>query len=275
MKIDNFLRKFIPAVPLLSRTPVGFFLDLPDIFIRKSRREWNRLPPASLRMRIGVGNRLLFNHQAFLYGGRSLVEELSGRGYLCPTSDVLELGCGCGRNAIALIDFLDEGGSYIGQDVDSGMISWCKSNLSDDRTRFFHADLYSGVYNPEGRKISDYKFPASDHSIDLITAVSVFSHLLYNDLVHYLREASRVLRVGGNMHMTLFVMDYIRPRLGDRWHFSHKKGPAYVESPRYPEAAVAYDESTIEAVLEQNDLQLIEIYNQDVHQQTLIVSNQG
>ncbi len=75
--------------------------------------------------------------------------------------------------------------------------------------------------------------------------------------------------------MTLFVMDYIRPRLGARWHFSHKKGPAYVESLRYPEAAVAYDESTIEAVLEQNDLQLIEIYNQDVHQQTLIVSNQG
>jgi SAM-dependent methyltransferase len=275
VKIDNLLRKFIPAVPLLSRTPVGFFLDLPDIFIRRSRQEWKPLPPASLRMRIGVGNRLLFNHQAFLDGGRSLVEELSRRGYLRPTSDILELGCGCGRNAIAIMDFLDENGSYIGQDVDSEMINWCKSNLSDDRTRFFHADLYSGVYNPDGTEISDYAFPASDHSVDLITAVSVFSHLLYNDLLHYIHEASRVLRVGGNLHMTLFIMDYIRPRLGDRWHFSHRIGPAYVESLRYPEAAVAYDESKIDAILERYNLQLIEIYNQDVHQQTLIVSNQG
>ena len=77
------------------------------------------------------------------------------------------------------------------------------------------------------------------------------------------------------MHMTLFIMDYIRPRLGDRWHFSHRIGPAYIESLRYPEAAAAYDESTIKVVLEQNDLQLIEIYNQDAHQQTLIVSNNG
>ena len=31
--------------------------------------------------------------------------------------------------------------------------------------------------------------------------------------------------------------------LGRRWTFEHRRGNAYVESPRYPEAAVAYHEA--------------------------------
>ena len=49
-------------------------------------------------------------------------------------------------------------------------------------------------------------------------AVSVFSHLLYADADHYIRESSRVLMPGGYLHMTFFIMDYIRPHLGQRCH---------------------------------------------------------
>jgi hypothetical protein len=45
--------------------------------------------------------------------------------------------------------------------------------------------------------------------------------------------------------MTFFCIDDLRDLnfLGGRWPFPHRDGPAYVENPQYPEAAVAYDRS--------------------------------
>src|SRR6266850_1514648 len=99
---DRLLRRLVPAVPAIARTPLAPALDLADFFVRLGRPEWAHLPPASLRMRIGVGNRILRNHRDFIEAGRSLVAELSAKGYLDPGATVLELGCGCGRNALAL-----------------------------------------------------------------------------------------------------------------------------------------------------------------------------
>jgi cyclopropane fatty-acyl-phospholipid synthase-like methyltransferase len=172
-------------------------------------------------MRIGVGNRILRNHQYFVESGQAIVSELEGKSYLKPDSHVLELGCGCGRNAIALARFLAERGSYVGQDVDLQMIKWCQGHLQNQRVQFHHADLFSKVYNPNGQPIADYSFPAENDSITLIISVSVFSHLLDGDFARYVQQSSRVLSRGSHLHMTLFLLDYLIPRLGDRWTFSH------------------------------------------------------
>ncbi len=266
----KLLRRLIPSVPVLARTPVASMLDVADYFVKRRHPEWAKLPPASLRMRIGVGNYILNNHAEFIQHANNLVAELSGKGYLTSQSQVLELGCGCGRNARALKEFLGTEGRYTGQDVDAEMIAWCSANLADARAQFEHADLLSLVYNPHGKTITDYRFPANDSSISLIIAVSVFSHLLYADANHYIRESSRVLMPGGYLHMTHFIMDYIRPRLGQRWTFAHKELNCYVENLRYPEAAVAFDLSVITDMLSEHGLTLETIYNDELHQQTVI-----
>lgn len=267
---DKFLRLLVPSVPILARTPVAPLLDVADYYLRKSNSEWSNLPPASLRMRIGVGNQILRNHKNFIEFGKIIVAELNDKNYLNPSSQVFELGCGCGRNAKALSQFLDQSGRYIGQDVDPEMIAWCQKNLSNDRFSFHHANLFSKVYNPKGHDVAEYSFPAADQSITIIFSVSVFSHLLHEDAVHYIRESHRVLSTGGYLHMTLFVLDFLQERLGDRWTFAHQLDHCYVESLRYPEAAVAYDLSTITEMLTANGFSIAEIYHKDLHQQTIV-----
>jgi hypothetical protein len=130
---DKILRKLIPSVPLLARTPLAFLLDIADYCIRTGHPEYAHLPPASLRMRVGVGNKLLRNHLLFIETGRSFVTDLRNRRYLNPKSHVFEIGCGCGRLAMEFSMFLDEDGRYIGQDIDYQMIAWCQTHLQKDR----------------------------------------------------------------------------------------------------------------------------------------------
>jgi SAM-dependent methyltransferase len=271
LKKDKLLRKLIPSVPVLARIPLfPSLLDMLDYFIKKKNPEWEKLPPASLRMRIGVGNRILHNHESFIKYANAIVDELKGKTYLNESSKVLELGCGCGRNAFAFIKFLDKSGSYIGQDVDKEMITWCQNNLEKKNVKFYHADIFSKVYNPKGNPIKEYSLPAEDNSVTLIVSVSVFSHLLYEDFIHYVAEANRVLTQNGHLHMTLFLLDFIKDRIDNRWTFKHKLDNCYVENLKYPEAAVAYELKTVEKILTSNGFAIREIYNKNLHQQTLI-----
>ncbi|HSP88426.1 MAG TPA: class I SAM-dependent methyltransferase, partial [Ignavibacteriaceae bacterium] len=222
------------------------------------------------RMRIGVGNRILNNHKIFINSAQSLIDELKDKGYLKEDSKVLELGCGCGRNALAFIKFLTNKGNYIGQDVDKEMINWCTNNLEEENIKFFHADLFSKVYNPNGKRINEYLLPCKDNSITIIVSVSVFSHLLYNDFKHYIVESNRVLASNGILHMTLFLLDFIQKRINNRWTFKHKVDNCYIENVQYPEAAVGYELKTVEDILNSNGLSIVEIYNKDSYQPTLI-----
>ncbi len=270
MKTDRLLRLIIPSVPILARTPLAPILDIADAAIKKNHPEWAHLPPASLRMRIGVGNHILRNHTYFLESGKATVNELAARQYLFPNSHVLELGCGCGRNALAIAGFLDKDGTYVGQDVDAAMIGWCQGHLQTVAIQFAHANIFSKVYNPNGQPVGQYCFPSADGSITIIISVSVFSHLLAPHFGHYVRESGRVLASGGHLHMTLFLLDFLRGRLGDRWTFSHKVDNCYVESLRYPEAAVAYELRAVEAMLQTSGLKIADIYHKEDYQQTLI-----
>ncbi|HTR82063.1 MAG TPA: class I SAM-dependent methyltransferase [Bacteroidota bacterium] len=270
MKKDKFLRLLVPSVPILSRSPLASILDIADSYIKKGRKEWSELPPASMRLRTGVGNRILRNHQQFIDSGNNIVPELSAKGYLKPESKVLEIGCGCGRNVPSFSRFLSSHGSYTGIDVDNQMIEWCDNHLRSSNIHFYFADVYSKVYNPKGKETAGYSFPLGDSSTDLIISLSLFSHLLYADFCRYISEGARVLRKGGYFHLTVFLIDYLKKRLGDRWTFAHKLDRCYVENVKYPEAAVAYDLDIVKEVLLANNLSLIEIYNDQVHQQSLI-----
>lgn len=246
MSLDRRLRDWIPSLAKLTHNRLVMFpLDLIDRLVNLPFREARRLPPNRFRLRVGVDNRLLFNAFHYRYHAVDFWMHALARGLVRPDSDILDLGCGCGRYAVTLRRLNYKGwrftGHYTGLDIDREMIRWCQNHFPPRRFTFVWADRYSKVYNPQGQS-GPYRLPFDDARFDFVFSTSLFTHLLEEDLVNYLRETARVLRPGGVMSMTVFCLDTFRERgwLGQRFRFAHPRGAAHLESLRYPEAAVAY-----------------------------------
>ena len=246
MNLDRRIRKFVPSLAKLTHNrAVMFPLDVIDRVVNLPFREARRLPPNRFRLRVGVDNRLLFNAFHYRYHAVDFWMHALAKGLVTEASDILDIGCGCGRYAVALRRLNYKGwrysGRYTGLDIDREMIGWCQKHFPPKRFTFVWADRYSKVYNPSGQS-GAYRLPFEEGSFDFVFSTSLFTHLLEEDLVSYLRETARVLRPGGTMSMTVFCLDTFREQgwLGQRFSFAHPVGPAYIESERYPEAAVAY-----------------------------------
>jgi SAM-dependent methyltransferase len=124
------------------------------------------------------------------------------------TEDVLDIGCGVGRAALALTEYLT--GRYEGFDVDPELIGWCRENITSAHPNFgfTRVDVFNAAYNPTGIPGSELVFPYEDGSFNLAFGLSLFTHLLPEDFEHYLSETRRVLRPGGR---TLFTFFLLRP----------------------------------------------------------------
>ncbi len=177
--------------------------------------------------------------------------ELAG---LTPASDVLDVGCGIGRIARPLAGYLT-GGRYAGFDVDPRGIAWCRARYPRDRFAFELADLRNARYNPGGRiSALDYRFPYDADRFDVAVMTSVVTHLQAPEAEHYLAEARRVLRPGGRLLATFFLLDddsRAAQRAGrTTLRFHEPAGEVAVADPSLPEEAVAYDERWVRARLE-------------------------
>jgi SAM-dependent methyltransferase len=144
--------------------------------------------------------------------GEQLVEDMRERAGLTRSSDVLDMGCGPGRVAAPLTRFLDpdKGGSYEGFDVMPESIRWCRKAITKRHPsfRFQVADLHNAQYNPKGTQRADeYVFPYADESFDVALAASLFTHLRPFEGQRYLEEAARVLRPGGRLLSTWFLIN--------------------------------------------------------------------
>lgn len=114
----------------------------------------------------------------------------------CPidaSHDVLEIGCGVGRDAIQLTKLLSSG-TYTGVDIIKPSIEWCGANITSrfPNFRFHYLDIHSQIHNPSGQvRVQEVQLPVKDQSIDRIILQSVFTHMFEPDIVHYLREFRR------------------------------------------------------------------------------------
>jgi SAM-dependent methyltransferase len=170
-------------------------------------------------------------------------------GGLEPDDRVLDIGCGIGRMALPLMDYLDAG-TYEGFDTSRGMVKWCQRNISsrDPRFTFRVASIHNQKYNPFGRiRASEYVFPYEDGAFDFVFATSVFTHLGIIDARHYLAEVGRVLSPSGVAFLTLFLLRE-EDHTADgppAFDFSHEFGPLRTIDRREPEAAVAWPEGLL------------------------------
>ena len=184
---------------------------------------------------------------------------------LRPDESVLDIGCGIGRVAIPLTQYLDEGrGRYEGFDVMKSHVDFCAGRITPGypNFRFTHSDVQNSRYNPLGKiPAAAYRFPYDDETFDFAFATSVFTHLLPEAAFRYLQETARVLRRGGRFLATFFLLDDEARAASAAGRssisFSHRWAEScHVVDPANPEAAVAYDHDFIEALYRRAGLTL-------------------
>ena len=180
-------------------------------FVAGDRRIAEIVPPipaASLRKTVGSPSMA-----GFLISSDSWQCVLSR--FLRDQSRVLDIGCGFGKMARALI-YHPYVKQYIGFDVFKPSIDWARETitpLTGQRFEFHWIDV-TCVYNPNGKyRGTEVIYPAGDQAIDLAFACSLFTHLLEEDARHYLREVRRVLSPDGLFLPTI----HIEPSPGTRY----------------------------------------------------------
>ena len=115
---------------------------------------------------------------------------------LLPTDSVIDIGCGSGRLAIQLQDYLT--GEYLGTDVVEEQVLYAREKCPKENFKFSLANRFF--------------LPKEDCSVDLICFFSVLTHLSHVNSFRYLKEASRVLREGGRI-----ILSFLEFKIGQHW----------------------------------------------------------
>jgi len=218
------------------RAATSLKLRAADAIDRLTGRHDPLVPPRRMQF-VGAGD--------FAATGDEFLGHLVDLAGLERGSDVLDVGCGIGRMARPLARHLTTG-TYCGFDVNEAAIRWCRQRYPLN-FRFDVADLRNARYNPHGRQSArEYRFPYPDDSFDVALMASVVTHLLEPDADRYLSEALRVLRPGGRLLATFFLLDDgARAALQAgraAIPFGPPEGPVAIADPAVPEEAVAYDD---------------------------------
>jgi SAM-dependent methyltransferase len=173
---------------------------------------------------------------------------------LGPDERVLDIGCGVGRMAIPLTQYLTPGvAGYDGVDIVAAGITWCRETISARYPdfRFHHLDQSHPLYNPNGTVTTTAsRLPFDDHRFDFIFLTSVITHLSLPEVGFYAAEIARLLAPGGRALVTAFLMNPpARGALeqgGGRLPFAAEGvGPEHHAYADAPLAAVAFDEDAL------------------------------
>ena len=174
MILKRILKRLLPDTwwPVLTYNPiVKPFLRFADVPAWLLYSEFRGLPPNPLRIRVGVGGKWFNNQPRYLLQGAQLWLFLFGTSRVQFDSDIIELGCGCGRRAHHLRDFNLNGiryvGRYIGIDIDDEFLSWCRKNFDMERFTFVKSSQKSAIYqsNEDGSDDSGrFRFPVEEES---------------------------------------------------------------------------------------------------------------
>ena len=205
------------------------------------------LPPAHLRFYYYRSR----DAEPFLRARDAVRTEVLSHG-LRPGDRVLDIGSGIGNLALSLVDFLE--GTYDGVEIHPAAVAWCQQAIASrfPRVRFHHADIFSSAYNPAGRlAASAYRFPFEDARFDFVFLGSVFTHMLPEDVRHYLAEIGRVLKPGGTCAASFFLLNderraaVIAVRSFMPFPFQDETRRARFHDIQRPEAAIALEEDFV------------------------------
>lgn len=115
---------------------------------------------------------------------------------LRPDHTLVDVGCGSGRLAVQLGEYLR--GRYIGLDVVKELLDYAREICARPDWHFYEAPGLS--------------IPEPDSSADMVCFFSVFTHLLHDESFKYLKEAARVLKPDGRI-----VFSFLEFRIPSHW----------------------------------------------------------
>lgn len=238
--IYELIRNAVPGVSW-KHPVVAFGLRVLDPldWLFRAVKGLGHLPKLSLRVRSN-GLRGQFGGTKFDELGNLFAAELIRLADIEATSQVLEIGCGVGRNAFGLATVLNQGG-FKGVDIDLPSIEGASNNrfLRKHGFDFTFIDVKNAEYNPDGtHKASEFTFPFEQGSLDVVFLVSVVTHILPDDLEHYVQEIARMLKPGGRIVFTTFLMDEATEF--DGRPFSYGSWPWRSTNEDIPEICVGY-----------------------------------
>jgi ubiquinone/menaquinone biosynthesis C-methylase UbiE len=233
--------------------------------------EYKLMPPVELILGNKIGH-VVNSDVMDLFDkiGHGFIDEMKREGIINRDSRVLDVGCGLGRLARPLVEYLSLEGCYCGIDVCKSSIDWCRENYAAySNFKFLHANVFSTTYNPGSKtRAADYRFPFDDSTFDSIFSTSLFTHLVPKDAGRYIEEIGRVLSPGGKTYNTFLLLDEISDPLAST--FGPARAHLYLSIPiedgriaveTDPEALTGINLNFIKAAHERSGLQILEIRN--------------
>lgn len=255
----NLLRSTYYALPPVVRRISRRIFYMPiDLFETITGTRNPMIPPRG-KVFIGSGD--------FIRTGESIREQLVELGGLQPRDRVLDVGCGIGRVAVPLTEYLNDEGSYEGFDIVKSAIQWCRKRINSRfaNFRFTHIDLKNDLYNLRtDTKAKDFIFPYSDDEFDLVFLTSVFTHMVLEDVDNYLEQIHRVLKPGGVCFVTFFIMNEQAQEFmkkSGKEMFGTRLDHHFLFHAKVKEANVAYDEKHLtEQMIGSKGFKLEQVY---------------
>lgn len=239
-----------PSMRLSVRKIYYYPIDVFDSIVNKK----NKALPKKGDIYIGSGD--------FLKQGIHQLDLLKEYAALNSGQNVLDIGSGIGRTAVALKSFLNSKSKYEGFDVVEKGVRWCQKNISKDfpNFNFTYTPLNNDLYFLSDKKADKFNFPYSDSEFDTVFLFSVFTHMQPLEVQNYLNEIRRVLKPNGKCLSTVFSYNDSNEAFiaseNSEYVFPFKREGYRLMNEKVPSANIAFSENKFNEMLKESGLKL-------------------
>ncbi|HXX82107.1 MAG TPA: methyltransferase domain-containing protein [Thermodesulfovibrionales bacterium] len=128
---------------------------------------------------------------------------------------------------------------------------------------FTHVDVRKKLYNSDGKfSLKETLLPYPERMFDVIWAHSLFTHMIFDEMEHYIAEFSRIMKGNGTLYASYYLMnDVTAEGISKRtagFDFTNRVGECFTFDTENPEEGVAQSESFVKRIYQKYGFSIIE-----------------